>query len=210
MERTSFGDTKKAKFTLRKILPAVSLHNSKRTIATKPRAILIEQESEFRAKEIILLSTVSWYWGELTSAQACYLLHDSPDGAFLATGFTETRGDICNPNYSIAVKLQRRVYIFKVQHQNGELSLDFFNSLQPKALTLHALVSKIVQVSKTSGSVGKITTDRGGILATFRYPVSRISSLKAHCRREIRLKFAKSNMEDLPLPKGLKTYLNAI
>ena len=207
MERTRFGDTKKAKFTLRKILPAVASHNSKRTIAKEPRAILLEQESKFRAKEIILLSTVSWYWGELTPAQACYLLHDSPDGAFLATGFTETRGDICNPNYSIAVKLQRGVYIFKVRHQNGHLSLDFFNPFKLKALTLHALVSKIVQVSKTCGSVGKITTDRGAI---FRHPVSRISSLKAHCRREIRLQFAESKMEDLPLPKGLKTYLNAI
>jgi hypothetical protein len=209
MERTRSRDTKKHKLCLRRTLPAVALHNSKRTIATQPqRAILLEQE--FRSKEIILLSTVSWYWGVLTPAQACYLMHQSPDGSFLATGFRETRGDHSNPNYSLAVKLQREVYIFKVRHQNGQLSLDFSNPLQPKALTLHGLVSKIVQASKTHGSVGKITSDRGTILASFKHPVSRISSLKAHCRRVVRLKFNRTSIKDLPLPEQLKTYLNTI
>ena len=212
MERVRFKDARKRKPSVQRISPTVALCNSQRTIATQPGAetALFEQEGEFRAKEIVLLSTVSWYWGELTPAQVCYLTQHCTDGTFLATGFKETVGDIYNPNYSIAVKLQKKVYIFKVQKQNGELSLDFSNPHQPKALTLFGLVSKIVQVSTTCGSVGEISSDRGTILVTFKYPVSRISSLKAHCRRVIRLRYDKDNIEDLPIPQGLKTYVSAI
>jgi hypothetical protein len=206
--RKHFKDTMKHKFSTQRILSASC--DSQRTIATQPEAETRLLEQKFREKESILLSTVSWFWGKLKPTQICYLMQFSTDGTFLVTGFRETQGDIHNPNYSIAVKLQRKVYIFKVQHQNGELSLDFSNPQLPKALTLFALVSKIVQASKIYGSVGEISSDRGTILVSLIYPVLRISSLKAHCRRVIRLKYENNNTEDLPIPKALKTYLRAI
>lgn len=190
---------------------ASQLCNHQRTIATQIATIPgQERNSNLRAIESILLSTVSWYWGEITPTQICYIMLECNDGTFMVNATKETDDDIQNLKYNLAVKLKSKVYIFPIQHQNGELSLDFSNPRQPRAVTLFALVSKILQVSRTYGCTGEILTDRATIPVTLKYPVSRMSSLKAHSRRVIRLKYEKSKIEDLPIPARLKTYLMAI
>ena len=195
-----------------KNLPEAMFCNNNRRTATQAEIemTLSVEEIEFRTKELIFLSTVSWYWGEIVPTQICHLMQDSPDGTFLVNALKRTEGNNYRPNYSIAVKLQREVFIFKVQYRNGELSLDFQNPHQPRALTLFALVSKILQISHTYGNVGELLTERGAVLVSLKYPISRISSLKAHCRRVIRLKKETSSTDVLPIPKELKRYLNTI
>ena len=202
----------KYKLKAPKTLPSLELGNRQRIKRMQPKTIS-EQEKELRANERILLSTVSWYWGEITPAQIRYIMQGCNDGTFMVNASRETDGDddTHNLKYNLAVKLKSKVYIFEIQHQNGELSLDFSNPHQPRAVTLFALVAKILQVSRTYSCIGEIQTDRPPTIpVTLKYPVSRISSLKAHCRRVIRLRCKKSDIEDLPIPQQLQTYLKAI
>lgn len=198
----------KRNFAISRILSCMKLCNKQRTIATSPEAKRLEDETKLRERENILLSTISWYWANVTPSQMCYLLHRCKNGTFLVT--KATADEVPNPNYRMAVKLQSEVYIFQVQQHKAELSLDFFNPYQPKAVTLYALVTKMMQASEKNGGVCDVSRGQGTVLVTLKYPVARISSLKAHCRRVIRLKYDKNIIEDLPVPKSIKTYLNSI
>lgn len=209
MERKGFKHMK-YKLNAPKIMPSVELCNHQRIKGMQPEKIS-EEEKELRANESILLSTVSWYWGEIKPTQICYIMQGCSDGTFMVNASKETDEVTHNLKYSLAVKRKSKVHIFQIQHRNGELSLDFSNPHQPRAVTLFALVSKILQVSRTYSCMGEIQTDRPPTIpVALKYPVSRISSLKAHCRRVIRLKYEKSDIEDLPIPEQLKTYLIAI
>lgn len=167
-------------------------------------------EEELRAREQIMLTTVCWYWGDVTAGQVRYLMKFVPDDTFLV-GRTDSNGT-SDIRYNIAVKVQSRVVFLQVESENGELSLDFRSANQPTAVTLYGLITKLVQKSKRGGNVGVIrTAPQKAIQIKLMGFISRISSLKAHCRRVIRLQHHDAKQVDpLPIPRCLKVYLKAI
>lgn len=175
------------------------------------RAEELRQSKEaylLRSKERILLSTVCWYWGDISIGQTNYLMQHVSDGAFLVA--QREKKDKLDTRYSIAVKLQGKIYYLKVESENNKLSLDFANPSQPKAVTLYGLVAKLIQKSKANGTVGEIRTPEESIQINIKNSITRISSLKAHCRRVIRLQYETDRVDYLPIPKSLQTYLKAV
>lgn len=170
----------------------------------------MEEEHLLRAREQFMLTTVCWYWGDVTAGQVRYLMKYVPDETFLVAR-TDPKG-ASDVRYNVAVKLQSRIFFLQVESENGELSLDFRSANQPKAVTLYGLITKLVQRSRKGGNVGVIRTapHEASQIKLMGF-VSRISSLKAHCRRVVRLQHHDAEqVERLPIPRCLKAYLKAI
>lgn len=167
-----------------------------------------EEEYFFRWRERILLSTVCWYWGDISVGQVQYLMEHASNGTFLVA--QRDIKDTLDVRYCIAVKLQGKIYFLSVKSENGELSLGSKSPDRPKAVTLYGLVTKLVQKSKMNGTIGEIRTPQNSIQIYLKDSITRISSLKAHCRRVIRLKYRTDRVDHLPIPKSLQKYLKVL
>lgn len=159
--------------------------------------------------ERVKLDTACFFWGSLSDAQAAYLLLDALEGTYIAREIQ--RQSTNEREFDIVVKIRGAITILPVLRQHGLLSLDFGDDRQPTAVTLYCLIQKLVQKTKVDAAVFTLV-DHGGLKIPVQIiePCKRISSLKAHCRRAVRMKYAVKEIETLLLPKAMKKYLMAI
>ena len=148
------------------------------------------------------LDTASWFWGNLSSGQAEYLLHGRTDGTFVVRNSSED-GFL----YCITYKLDGRVASLCVFEENGVLSLNFNDPTQVRAATLHGLIAKLLNTSVKRGAICKLERSSKAVPLKLTSPVNRLSSLKAHCRRVLRMTSDDEILCALPLPKHLKSFL---
>ena len=150
----------------------------------------------------IYLDTTSWFWGDLSNRQAEYLLRDAEDGVFVVCNSSE-KGFL----YCITYKLGQKVGTLRVFERDGQLSLNFDDPMQVRAATIHGLIAKLLNASIKHGSVCKLERSSRAVPLKLNSPVNRISSLRAHCRRVIRMTSANETISDLALPRHLKSFL---
>lgn len=150
----------------------------------------------------IYLDTVSWFWGNLSHCQAQYLLQETQDGTFIVRHATDR-----NSLYCITYKLDGVVASVRVYEINGELSINFDDPLQVRALTLHGLISKLVRLSDCGGFVCKLQRSSKVLSLKLNRPVNRMSSLRAHCKRVIRMSIPPRTISALAIPKHVKSFL---
>lgn len=150
----------------------------------------------------IYLDTASWFWGNLSNRQAEYLLHDAKDGVFVVRNSSK-EGFL----YCITYKLRRKVASLRVFEKDGQLSLNFDDPTQVRAATLHGLVAKLLSASMKRGSVCKLERSSKAVSLKLNSPVNRLSSLKAHCRRVIRMTCTNETINSLAVPRHLKSFL---
>lgn len=150
----------------------------------------------------IYLDTVSWFWGNLSNGQAEYLLENTQDGTFVVRNSTDQTS-----LYSITYKLDGIVANVRVYENGGKLSINFDDPLQVRAPTLHGLIAKLVRLSAEGGFVCKLERASKVLSLKLTRPVNRISSLRAHCKRVIRISMTQEAINGLPLPKHAKSFL---
>lgn len=154
------------------------------------------------------LDTTYFFWGPLSDGQAAYLLQDSPEGTYLAR---ETVKNASEREFNIIVKIRGGITSLPVLRRQSLLSLDFLDFRQPRAVTLYGLIQKLVQKTRVDSAVCTLDVNSAEpIPLRMIEPYKRISSLKAHCRRALRMKYDVQEIEGLPLPNQMKKYLTAI
>ena len=151
------------------------------------------------------LNTVSWFWGNLSNGQAEYLLRNSQDGTFVVRHSADPASLYC-----ITYKLDGVVASVRVYENDGQLSINFNDPLQVRAPTLHGLIAKLVRLSANGGVVCRLERSSKVLSLKLTRPVNRLSSLRAHCKRVIRMTMSHETISALPLPKQIKTFLSAI
>jgi hypothetical protein len=153
-------------------------------------------------EKTIYLDTVSWFWGNLSNGQAEYLLQDTQDGTFVVRHSIDETSLYC-----ITYKLDGVVASVRVYENDGQLSINFDDPLQIRAATLHGLIAKLVRLSANGGFVCKLERSSKVLSLQLTRPVNRLSSLRAHCKRVIRMSMPHETMNALVLPKHVKSFL---
>ncbi|CAB4006561.1 CG8146 [Paramuricea clavata] len=153
-------------------------------------------------EKTIYLDTVSWFWGNLSNGQAEYLLRDTQDGTFVVRHSADETSLYC-----ITYKLDGVVASVRVYENDGQLSINFDDPLQIRAATLHGLIAKLVRLSANGGFVCKLERSSKVLSLQLTRPVNRLSSLRAHCKRVIRMSMPLETMNALVLPKHVKSFL---
>lgn len=148
------------------------------------------------------LDTASWFWGDLSKGQAEYLLLDAKEGTFVVRN-SSTVGFL----YCITYKLDGKVASLRIFEKDGQLSLNFDDPTQVRAATLHGLIAKLLNASIKYGSVCMLERSSKSLSLKLNSPVNRLSSLRAHCRRVIRMTTADETISASTLPKHLKSFL---
>ena len=161
-----------------------------------------ENISLIHEEKATYLNTVSWFWGNLSNGQAEYLLRDSQDGTFLVRHCAEPTSLYC-----ITYKLDEVVASVRVYENDGQLSINFHDPLQVRAPTLHGLIAKLVRLSANGGIVCRLERSSKVLSLKLTQPINRLSSLRAHCKRVIRMSLPHETISALPLPKHVKLFL---
>ena len=150
----------------------------------------------------IYLDTCSWYWGNLSEEQAEFLLRDTEEGTFIARRSTNERRLYC-----ITYKLDGIMASVRVYENDGQLSINFDDPLQVRAPTLHGLIAKLVRLSSSNGFACKVERSPKILPLKLSRPVNRMSSLRAHCKRVIRMSTSDETIKALELPKQIERLL---
>ena len=150
----------------------------------------------------IYLDTCSWYWGNLSKEQAEFLLRDTEEGTYIARRSTD---ESCL--YCITYKLDGIVASVRVYENEGQLSINFDDPLQVRAPTLHGLIAKLVRLSTSNGFACKVERSPKILPLKLSRPINRLSSLRAHCKRVIRMSTSDEAIEALRLPKHIEYFL---
>ena len=186
---------------LRSILQGFNRRNCVERSQTDPGSIY-ESSSLISEEKATYLNTVSWFWGNLSNGQAEYLLRDSQDGTFIVRHSAEPTSLYC-----ITYKLDEVVASVRVYENDGQLSINFDDPLQVRAPTLHGLIAKLVRLSANGGIVCRLERSSKVLSLKLTLPVNRLSSLRAHCKRVIRMSMSHEKISALPLPKHVKSFV---
>ena len=158
--------------------------------------------SLIREEKETYLDTVSWFWGNLSNGQAEYLLRETLDGTFVVRHSADQ-----TTLYCITYKLDGVVASVRVYESDGQLSINFDDPLQVRAPTLHGLIAKLVRLSAKDGFVCKLERSSKVLSLKLARPINRLSSLRAHCKRVIRMSMPHETISALALPKHVKSFL---
>lgn len=155
--------------------------------------------------ERVILDTLYFHWGKITDSQIEYLLKDAPVGSFL-TRECDANSSI---QYNILVKItDRSIACLDVLKKGGLFCLAQDSKRYPAvAVTLYGLVEKLVAKTKKDGRACRLRSRCRTEDVKLIEPIRRMSSLKAHCRRVVRLKIFPTDIEKLDISPYYKSYL---
>ena len=158
------------------------------------------------AEDKYVLSTVTWYWPEISCQSATSMMELCPNGTFLVRR-SETPGFAFSFTYKIAgIVGNARVYC-----KNGLFGLCQDDRIQPREPTLKLLVERLlkrmdceqlIMVYRKTGDYMK------ALPLKLEHPLQRNVSLMDHCRRVIMRSVHKpEDVWQFDLPRKMKIFL---
>lgn len=194
---------KKPSDYLRSVLQGFHRQRRKRQCSRELNSVSDHTSESLIDEEMrIYLDTCSWYWGNLSDEQADFLLRDTEEGTYIARHSID---ETCM--YCITYKLDGIVASVRVYESDGQLSINFDDPSQVRAPTLHGLIAKLVQLSANIGFACKVERSPKILPLKLSRPVNRLSSLRAHCKRVIRMSTSDETIKALGLPKHIVYFL---
>lgn len=147
-----------------------------------------------------------WYWGPLSGEAAERILTPEPDGSFIVRDSSDH-----HYIFSLTFKLNGFVRHVRIEHDQGNFSFGSFTKF--KSTTIVEFIENAVEHSRSGRYL--FFLHRRPVLGPMRvqllHPVSRfkrVQSLKHLCRYIIVKHVRKDHLNQLPVPKIIKTYLN--
>jgi len=147
-----------------------------------------------------------WYWGPLSGEAAERILAPEPDGSFIVRDSSDH-----HYIFSLTFKLNGFVRHVRIEHDQGNFSFGSFTKF--KSTTIVDFIENAVEHSRSGRYL--FFLHRRPVLGPMRvqllHPVSRfkrVQSLKHLCRYIIVKHVRKDHLNQLPVPKIIKTYLN--
>merc|ERR1711892_119225 len=147
-----------------------------------------------------------WYWGPLSGEAAERILTPEPDGSFIVRDSSDH-----HYIFSLTFKLNGFVRHVRIEHDQGNFSFGSFTKF--KSTTIVEFIENAVEHSRSGRFL--FFLHRRPVLGPMRvqllHPVSRfkrVQSLKHLCRYIIVKHVRKDHLNQLPVPKLIKTYLN--
>lgn len=131
-----------------------------------------------------MLSTISWYWPELSGVPAERILYKEADGTFLVRK-SSTPGYM----FTVTYKIEGKVGNLRVQCRNGLFCLSFHDPLQPREPTLKGLIEKLYQLTTKESFICGLKRELNGVTTSvplkLERPLKRNITLQDHCRKAI-------------------------
>ncbi len=154
-----------------------------------------------------VLSTVSWYWPELSAMCAEKTLHEKPDGTFLVRK-SSTSGFM----FTVTYKIEGKVGNLRVQCQNGVFCLSFLDPSQPREPTIQGLIEKLNKLTSKDTFACGLKRELNGVTTVvplkFERPLKRNVTLQDHCRRSIMRQLDDpEDVRKLDLTENMKEFL---
>ncbi|CAG2162343.1 unnamed protein product [Oppiella nova] len=186
--------------------PPINTNNTNESIDVLSREDEERQKFLDYAASIERVKDCGWYWGPISGEMAEKLLQSEPCGSFIVRDSSDE-----HYIFSLTFKLNGLVRHVRIEHDQGNFS---FGSLQKfKSNTIVDFIENAVQHSRSGRFL--FFLHRRPVMGPMRvqllHPVSRfkqIQSLQHMCRFVILKHVRRDLIDDLPLPKMLKCYLN--
>jgi len=147
-----------------------------------------------------------WYWGPLSGESAERILSGEPDGSFVVRDSSDH-----HYIFSLTFKLNGFVRHVRIEHDQGNFSFGSFTKF--KSNTIVDFIENAVEHSRSGRYL--FFLHRRPVLGPMRvqllHPVSRfksVESLQHLCRYIIVKHVRKDHLDQLPVPKRIKNYLN--
>merc|ERR1712042_225024 len=147
-----------------------------------------------------------WYWGPLSGEAAERILSGEPDGSFVVRDSSDH-----HYIFSLTFKLNGFVRHVRIEHDQGNFSFGSFTKF--KSNTIVDFIENAVEHSRSGRYL--FFLHRRPVLGPMRvqllHPVSRfksVESLQHLCRYIIVKHVRKDHLDQLPVPKRIKNYLN--
>ncbi|XP_062501456.1 uncharacterized protein LOC134178596 [Corticium candelabrum] len=154
------------------------------------------------------LAFQGWYWGPLTRQEAEEKLEGTSDGTFLVRDSSDDRYLL-----SLSFRSQGRTLHTRIEFYNSQFS--FYQRADTEG---HSTVVELIEKSVCDSRDGILCYSRGRGQTAPAYPVrltnalsrfNRVRSLQHHCRFVVRQLTRFDLIRQLPLPNGMKDYLEA-
>ncbi|KAM6985346.1 suppressor of cytokine signaling 2 [Aplochiton taeniatus] len=182
-----------------------TIENERRT---DTESQVVQSDESRIAQAMQDLKNTGWYWGSLTAIEAKDILQDASEGTFLVRDSSQR-----DYLFTISAMTSAGPTNLRIEYKEGKFKLDSVVLVKPKLKQFDSvvhLVEHYVHLSKTSNkgpSNSQVPLQPNGtVQLLLTKPVyTATPSLQHLCR--IAINRATGQVQELPLPNRLKTYL---